>query len=59
MEKQATFGNTDLAKKIASQFGTNQDTIKVEMRYTKEVHAFLRKIDEAHQKAANSKLVFG
>lgn len=59
MEKQATFGNADLAKKIASQFGTNQDTVKVEMRYTKEVQAFLRKIDEAHEKAANSKLVFG
>lgn len=59
MEKHATFGNTDLAKKIASQFCTTQETIKVEKRYTQEVQAFLRKIDEAHQKAANSKLVFG
>ena len=34
MEKHATFGNTDLAKKIASQFCTTQETIKVEKRYT-------------------------
>jgi head-tail adaptor len=59
MKNHATFGNADLAKKIASQFGTSQDTVKVEMRYTKEVQAFLRKIDEAHEKAANSKLLFG
>lgn len=59
MEKHATFGNADLAKKIAAQFGTSQDTVKVEMRYTKEVQAFLRKIDDAHEKAANSKLLFG
>lgn len=59
MEKHTTFGNTDLAKKIASQFGKSHETVKVEMRYTKEVQTFLRKIDEAHEKAANSKLIFG
>jgi hypothetical protein len=59
MKKPATFGNADLAKKIASQFGTAQDTVKVAMRYTKEVQAFVRKVEEAHKKAADSTLSFG
>ena len=59
MKKQGTFGNADLAKKIASQFGTTQETVKAEMRYTKEVQTFIRKVNEAHKKAAESKLKFG
>ncbi len=34
-------------------------SVKVEMRYAKEVRRFARKVEEAHEKAANSKLVFG
>lgn len=59
MEKQATFGNTDLARKMASRFGTSSETVKVDMRYAKEVQSFIRKVEEAHQKAAESTLVFG
>ncbi len=59
MGKQSTFGNVDLAKKMASRFGTNQKFVRAEMRYAKEVQAFLRKMEEAHKKAADSKLVFG
>jgi pyrroline-5-carboxylate reductase len=59
MKKQGTFGNADLAKKIASQFGTTQEAVKAEMRYTKVVQTFIRKVDEAHKKAAESKLKFG
>ncbi|ADH86510.1 hypothetical protein DaAHT2_1828 [Desulfurivibrio alkaliphilus AHT 2] len=59
MKTQGTFGNADLAKEIASQFGTTQETVKVKMRYTKEVRDFLNKIDEAHRKAAESELTFG
>jgi hypothetical protein len=59
MEKQATFGNADLAKKMASRFGTSQKSVQVEMRYAKEVRLFIRKVEEAHQKAAGSKLIFG
>ena len=58
MEKHATFGNADLAKKMATQFGSGQ-AVKVDMRYTKEVQTFIRKVEEAHQKVANSTLVFG
>lgn len=59
MKKQGTFGNSDLAKKIATQFGSTQETVKVEMRYTKIVQTFIRKVNEAHKKAAKSDLKFG
>jgi hypothetical protein len=59
MEKQSTFGNADLAKKMASQFGTSQESVKVDMRYAKEVQAFILKVEDAHNNAAKSKLVFG
>jgi pyrroline-5-carboxylate reductase len=59
MKEQGTFGNSDLAKKIASKFGTTQETVNAEMRYTKVVQTFIRKVDEAHRKAAESTLKFG
>ena len=59
MKKQGTFGNADLAKKIISRFGSNQDSVKAEMRYTKIVQTFIRKINNAHEKAAESKIKFG
>jgi len=59
MEKTATFGNADLARKMATQFGTGQEKVQVEMRYAKEVRQFIQKVEEAHKKAAESKLVFG
>ena len=58
MEKHTTFGNADLARKMAMQFGTGSQPVKVDMRYTKEVQNFIRKVEEAHQKAASSALVF-
>jgi hypothetical protein len=59
MEKQATFGNAELARKMATRFGTSTEAVKVDMRYAKEVQTFIRKVEEAHQKAAESTLVFG
>ena len=59
MKKQGTFGSTDLAKKITSQFGTPQETVKAKMRFTKVVQTFVRKVDDAHKKAAGSNLKFG
>ncbi len=59
MEKPSTFGNADLARKMASKFGTGQKSVKVDMRYAKEVQTFIRKVEDAHKKAAESKLVFG
>lgn len=59
MVKQSTFGNADLAKKVASRFGKGQKSVKVKMQYAKEVQRFIRKVEEAHKKAAKSKLSFG
>lgn len=59
MEKQVTFGNADLARKMVTRFGADSESVKVEMRYAKEVQKFIRKVDAAHRKAAKSKLVFG
>ncbi len=58
MGKQAAFGNVDLARKMASRFGSDREPIRVKMRYAKEILKFIRKIDKAHKKAAQSKLVF-
>ena len=55
-EKLAKFGNAEIARKMAAQFGTGCKSIPVELIYTKEVSVFLLKIEEAHQKAAESTL---
>ncbi len=52
MGKQAAFGNVDLARKMASRFGSDREPIRVKMRYAKEILKFIRKIDKAHKKAA-------
>jgi len=59
MQKQATFGNTALAQKMASRFSAERETVKVRMRYSGEVRKFISKIEKAHKKAAKSKLSFG
>jgi hypothetical protein len=59
MKKQATFGNTALARKMASRFGTERETVKVRMRYSREVQKFISKMEKAHKQAAKSKLIFG
>ncbi|MBW2522057.1 MAG: hypothetical protein JRD64_05090 [Deltaproteobacteria bacterium] len=59
MNQQNTFGNADLAKKIASRSGTTQQTVKVKMRYNGVVQKFILKIAQAHKKAAVSTLRFG
>jgi 5S rRNA maturation endonuclease (ribonuclease M5) len=58
MEKLTTFGNAELAKKMASQFGAKK-SVQVKMRYAKEAAKFIQKVEEAHEKAANSVLLFG
>lgn len=58
MVKQHTFGNADLARKMTSRFGTGGEALKVKMQYTKEVRSFISKIEEAHKKAAQSKIKF-
>lgn len=59
MEKdRKTFGDAELARKMAERFGGDNKTISVELRHTEEVTAFVRKVEEARQQAATSDLVF-
>ena len=44
---------------MASRFGTERETVKVRMRYSKEVQKFISKMEKAHKRAAKSKLIFG
>ena len=59
MEKQMTFGNAELAKKMVSRFGEVQESVKTEIRYAADVESFIRKIEDARREAAKSTLVFG
>lgn len=55
---ESKFGHAELTKKMEKQFGESKKQVKVEMQYEKEVQAFIKKIEEARQKAAKSKLIF-
>lgn len=59
MTKHITFGNAHLSAKMVTKFGRGHDTVKAEMRYSKEVQDFVRKVDSASKEAKNSKLIFG
>ena len=58
MDNRSTFGNAALAQKMASRFGAEPRTVQVRMRYAREVRKFIDKVEDAHRKAGNSKLVF-
>lgn len=57
MAKSMSFGNPQIADKMAEKFGKGQE-LKVEMRYTPQVLEFIKKIETAHEEAAKSKLAF-
>lgn len=58
MDSQMTFGNAELAKKMALEFGSSEP-LQVELKFDAEIRSFLRKVEEAHRLAADSELVFG
>ena len=53
-----TYSSQKLTRELSKQFGDQVRPVKIEMKYTKEVGAFIRKVEEAHRATANSKLVF-
>ncbi|MEI8246999.1 MAG: hypothetical protein WCI51_14295 [Lentisphaerota bacterium] len=53
-----TYSSQKLTRELSKQFGDQVRPVKIEMKYTKEVGAFIRKMEEAHRATANSKLVF-
>ncbi|MBN1759791.1 MAG: hypothetical protein JW863_15800 [Chitinispirillaceae bacterium] len=52
------FGNPQKAEKLVARFGTSDEPITVEMKYSQQVTDFLDKIEKAHSDAAKSTLVF-
>jgi hypothetical protein len=59
MTKHVTFGNARLSEKMVTRFGSSHNTVEAEMRYSKEVQDFVRKVESASKEAKNSKLIFG
>lgn len=48
----------EIAKEMEKLFPGQCKIVKIKMKHVKEVRAYIRKIEEAHKKAANSNLVF-
>lgn len=55
---QSKFTSPKIAKEIKKKFGSEAETVTVKMKYRKQVGAFVRKIEKAHEKAEKSKLIF-
>ena len=55
---ETVYSSPKIAEAFRKRFGTQVKSIKVEMKYTREVSTFIRQIEAAHRATANSKLVF-
>jgi HPt (histidine-containing phosphotransfer) domain-containing protein len=58
MNEASKFTSSKLAQEIVRVFGSRAKTFKVEIKHQREVGDFVRKIEAAHKRAENSKLVF-
>ena len=54
----STYSSPKIARELTKQFGTSGNPIKVEMKYTREIGSFIKKVESAQRSAASSKLVF-
>jgi hypothetical protein len=57
-EKLSIFTSPEIAKEAIKAFATETHTTKVQMKYTREIKSFIRKMETAHKRTAKSKLVF-
>ncbi|GEM_PF-1444835 len=53
-----TYSSPKIAKEMSRQFGSSAQTVKVEMKYTKEVGHFIHRVESAQRDTVGSKLVF-
>jgi len=53
-----TYSSPKIAQELCKQFGSSRASFKVEMKHTKEIGLFIKKVESAQRAAANSKLVF-
>jgi len=58
MSPAQRFTSPDIAREMAKLFGDRAKTVPVEIKFAEQAGAFVRKIENAHRKAAKSKLVF-
>ena len=55
---ERTFSSPRLVKAIEKIYGSKAKTVKLSLRYGRSVNAYIRKIEDGHKKAAESKLKF-
>jgi hypothetical protein len=54
----AYYASPRIAQELAKVFGNEVSALRVTMRASKDVPRFVRKVAEAHKKAAKSRLKF-
>ncbi len=54
----ATYSSPKIARELKKQFGNEARTIKVDMKYAKEIGGFIAKVESAQRKTVGSKLSF-
>lgn len=58
MEESTTFSSPAIAKKMERVYGSSAKRVKIELLHEKEVKDYVMSIEEAHKKAAKSKITF-
>lgn len=53
-----TYANSGIAEELRRQFGNAAKSVKVEMRYTKEIGDFINRVESAQRMTKGSKLTF-
>lgn len=53
-----TYSSPKIAKELGSQFGKAAQTVKVDMKYTKEIGHFINKVEAAQRRTEGSQLKF-
>jgi hypothetical protein len=53
-----TCSSPEIAKVLTERFGTSRKPIKVEMKFTREIGEFIKKVESAQKAADRSNLIF-
>lgn len=55
---EVTYSSPSIARKMKRIYGSSAKVVKINIRHAGEVRAYVKKIEEAHKKAAKSELSF-
>jgi hypothetical protein len=58
MAEEKKYGSPAIAKEVERIYGKKAKPVEIEMKYEDEVAEYLRIIENGHEKAAESRLVF-